>query len=93
MKLKQYVSPGKKAVLCTQAVLILMAAGLTVLQAVTGYRPLLLLGLMLWLSVGISVTMIALSAFGVISALAGSILHNFGAFAVLLNSSRILREE
>ena len=45
------------------------------------------------LSVGISVTMIALSAFGVISALAGSILHNFGAFAVLLNSSRILREE
>ena len=45
------------------------------------------------LSVGISVTMIALSAFGVISALAGSILHNFGAFAVLINSSRILREE
>jgi len=47
----------------------------------------------LMLSIGISVTMIALSAFGVISALAGSILHNFGAFAVLLNSSRILREE
>ena len=45
------------------------------------------------LSVSISVTMIALSAFGVISALAGAILHNFGAFAVLLNSSRILREE
>ena len=45
------------------------------------------------LSVGISVTMIALSAFGVISALAGSILHNLGAFAVLLNSSKILREE
>ena len=45
------------------------------------------------LSIGISVVMIALSAFGVISALAGSILHNFGAFAVLLNSSRILREE
>ena len=44
------------------------------------------------LSVSISVTMIALSAFGVISALAGSILHNFGAFAVLINSSRILRE-
>ena len=44
------------------------------------------------LSIAISVTMIALSAFGVISALAGSILHNFGAFAVLLNSSRILRE-
>ena len=45
------------------------------------------------LSVGISVTMIALSAFGVISAIAGSILHNFGAFAVLLNSSKLLREE
>ena len=45
------------------------------------------------LSISISVVMIALSAFGVISALAGSILHNFGAFAVLLNSSRILREE
>lgn len=45
------------------------------------------------LSISISVSMIALSAFGVISALAGSILHNFGAFAVLLNSSRILREE
>ena len=45
------------------------------------------------LSITISVSMIALSAFGVISALAGSILHNFGAFAVLLNSSRLLREE
>ena len=45
------------------------------------------------LSICISVTMIALSAFGVISALAGTILHNVGAFAVLLNSSRILREE
>ena len=45
------------------------------------------------LSISISVAMIALSAFGVISALAGSILHNFGAFVVLLNSSRILRDE
>ena len=45
------------------------------------------------LSISISVVMIALSAFGVISALAGSILHNFGAFAVLINSSRILRSE
>ena len=45
------------------------------------------------LSISISVVMIALSAFGIISALAGSLLHNFGAFAVLLNSSRILREE
>lgn len=43
------------------------------------------------LSVCISVTMLALSAFGVISALAGSVLHNCGAFAVLLNSSRILK--
>ena len=47
----------------------------------------------LMLSIGISVTMIALSAFGVINALAGSLLHNLGAFAVLLNSSRILRSE
>ncbi|MBQ9080333.1 MAG: cation-translocating P-type ATPase [Clostridia bacterium] len=45
----------------------------------------------LGLSIGISVLMIALSAFGVISALAGTVLHNFGAFAVLLNSSRLLR--
>ena len=45
------------------------------------------------LSIGISVVMIALSAFGVINALAGSLLHNLGAFAVLLNSSRILRSE
>lgn len=44
------------------------------------------------LSIGISVTMIALSAFGVISALAGSVLHNLGAFVVLMNSSRILRD-
>ena len=43
------------------------------------------------LSMAISVLMITLSAFGIISALAGSILHNCGAFAVLLNSSRILK--
>ncbi len=43
------------------------------------------------LSIGISAVMIALSAFGVISALAGSVLHNCGAFAVLINSSRILK--
>ncbi len=43
------------------------------------------------LSILISVTMIALSALGVISAIAGSVLHNFGAFAVLINSSRILK--
>ena len=43
------------------------------------------------LSILISVTMIGLSAFGIISSLAGSIFHNVGAFAVLLNSSRILR--
>lgn len=45
----------------------------------------------LGLSIGISVLMIALSAFGVISALAGSVLHNCGAFVVLLNSSRLLK--
>lgn len=43
------------------------------------------------LSIGISACMIGLSAFGVISALAGSVLHNCGAFAVLINSSRILK--
>lgn len=45
------------------------------------------------LSIGISAVMIALSAFGVINALAGSVLHNLGAFAVLLNSSRILKNQ
>lgn len=45
----------------------------------------------LGLSLGISFVMILLSAFGVISVLAGSILHNVGAFAVILNSSRILK--
>ena len=45
------------------------------------------------LSIGISALMIGLSAFGIISALAGSILHNVGAFAVLINSSRILKTE
>lgn len=43
------------------------------------------------LSLGISFLMILLSSFGVISVLAGSILHNVGAFAVILNSSRILK--
>ncbi len=43
------------------------------------------------LSVCISAFMIALSAFGIITPLAGSILHNFGAFVVLINSSRILK--
>ncbi|MBE6580270.1 MAG: cation-translocating P-type ATPase [Ruminococcaceae bacterium] len=45
------------------------------------------------LSIGITAVMMTLSAFGVISALAGTVLHNFGAFAVLLNSSRILRKK
>lgn len=45
------------------------------------------------LSIGISACMICLSAFGVISALMGSVLHNLGAFAVLLNSSRILKAQ
>lgn len=44
------------------------------------------------LSIGISVIMISLSAFGVISALSGALLHNIGAFAVLINSARILKE-
>ena len=45
----------------------------------------------LGLSIGISALMIGLSSVGIISALAGSVLHNFGAFAVLINSSRILK--
>ena len=43
------------------------------------------------LSLGISFFMILLSALGVISVLMGSILHNIGAFVVILNSSRILK--
>lgn len=43
------------------------------------------------LSLGISFLMILLSVFGVISVLAGSVLHNVGAFAVILNSSKILK--
>lgn len=43
------------------------------------------------LSLLISFTMILLSTFGVISVIAGSILHNVGAFVVILNSSRILK--
>ena len=40
-----------------------------------------------------SVVMIILSALGIVGALAGSILHNIGAFIVLINSSRILKTE
>ncbi len=43
------------------------------------------------LSVLISLTMIGLSLFGVISALFGAVFHNVGAFTVLINSSRILK--
>ena len=45
------------------------------------------------LSIGITALMMTLSGFGVISALAGTVLHNFGAFAVLINSARILRKK
>ena len=45
------------------------------------------------LSMGISVVMIGLSSFGIISALAGTIFHNLGAFVVLLNSSRIIKSK
>ncbi len=43
------------------------------------------------LSLVISFVMILLSSFGVIDILASSILHNIGAFVVILNSSRILK--
>lgn len=45
------------------------------------------------LSCVVSLVMILLSAFGVVSALMGAVLHNIGAFAVLINSSRILQTE
>lgn len=45
------------------------------------------------LSCVVSLLMILLSAFGIISALMGAVLHNVGAFAVLINSSRILQTE
>lgn len=45
------------------------------------------------LSIGVSALMIGLSSVGIVSALAGSVLHNFGAFAVLLNSARILKTQ
>lgn len=45
------------------------------------------------LSFLVSFTMIILSAFGIITALVGAVFHNVGAFIVLINSARILREE
>lgn len=45
------------------------------------------------LSCLVSVTMIILSALGLINVLAGAILHNVGAFIVLLNSSWVLKME
>ena len=47
----------------------------------------------LTLSCMVSLTMIIFSALGYISPLTGSILHNLGAFIVLINSSRILKTE
>ncbi len=45
------------------------------------------------LSCCVSLGMILLSALGYVSALSGSVLHNLGAFIVLINSSRILKIE
>lgn len=45
------------------------------------------------LSCCVSLAMIIFSALGVINVLAGAILHNVGAFIVLLNSSRVLKTE
>jgi len=41
----------------------------------------------------VSFVMIILSVFGIVSILAGSLLHNIGAFIVILNSSRILKTD
>ena len=43
------------------------------------------------LSIVISLLMIALSAVGILPAIVGSVMHNVGAFVVMINSSRILR--
>ena len=43
------------------------------------------------LAFSISFVMITLSAFGVVSALAGAFLHNIGAFVILINSARLLK--
>jgi Cd2+/Zn2+-exporting ATPase/Cu+-exporting ATPase len=45
------------------------------------------------LSCFVSMIMIVFSALGYISPLVGTVLHNLGAFAVLINSSRILKPE
>ena len=45
------------------------------------------------LSCIVSLAMIIFSALGYISPLAGTVLHNLGAFVVLINSSRILKTE
>ena len=45
------------------------------------------------MSVLISFTMIILSAFGLITPVFGAFFHNIGAFAVLINSSRIMRSD
>ncbi len=43
------------------------------------------------LAFSVSFVMIVLSAFGVVSALSGAFLHNIGAFIVLINSARLLK--
>lgn len=43
------------------------------------------------LAICISFVMIIISAFGIISPLAGALLHNIGAFVVLINSARLLK--
>ena len=44
------------------------------------------------IAVSVSLIMMILAAVGVIPALAGAFLHNIGAFVILINSSRILRD-
>ena len=57
MKIKQFAVPEKRVAMCSTAALTLMAVGLTVLSAVTGCRPLLLLGLMLWLPAAVQLSL------------------------------------
>ncbi len=58
MKIKRITTPGKRAAYATTAVLTMMAVGLKVLQAASGYRPLLLLSLMLWLPAAVQLTLL-----------------------------------
>ena len=97
-------TPGRVAAWICAPLLALLSGGMMLLGKLFAWRILWIWGLtgllpglvqtvLLALPIIISVCMIALSAFGVISALAGMMLHNLGAFVVLINSARILKNK